>query len=87
VEGYMEKEIKKIKEKALLLAQKVVQKRRKVVLDPMPAHERKIVHLTLKDFPGVQTYSIGREPARRVVIAPADTEKERHVGTKAKSAN
>jgi spoIIIJ-associated protein len=36
----------------------------------MTAVERKIVHLRLKDFPGVATGSEGTEPNRFVVISP-----------------
>ncbi len=42
-----------------------------IELEPMSAGERKIVHLRLKDFPGVVTRSEGVEPNRRVVIDPS----------------
>jgi spoIIIJ-associated protein len=42
----------------------------RVELDPMTAVERKVVHLKLKDFDGVQTSSEGTEPNRYVVVAP-----------------
>jgi len=41
-----------------------------VELEPMTAVERKVVHLCLKDFPGVATRSEGTEPNRFVVIDP-----------------
>jgi spoIIIJ-associated protein len=41
-----------------------------VELDPMTAIERKVVHLRLKEFPGVATASEGTEPNRFVVITP-----------------
>jgi predicted RNA-binding protein Jag len=37
----------------------------------MTAVERKVVHLRLKDYPGVETTSEGTEPNRFVVISPA----------------
>jgi spoIIIJ-associated protein len=40
-------------------------------LEPMSAVERKIVHLRLKEFGGVETRSEGTEPNRYVVVAPA----------------
>ena len=43
---------------------------REVELDPMTAVERKIVHVRLKEFPGVTTRSEGTEPNRFVVIEP-----------------
>jgi spoIIIJ-associated protein len=42
-----------------------------VELDPMTAVERKVVHVRLKDVPGVETRSEGTEPNRYVVIAPS----------------
>jgi spoIIIJ-associated protein len=42
-----------------------------VALDPMTAVERKIVHLRLKEFDGVETTSEGTEPNRYVVVLPA----------------
>ena len=38
----------------------------------MTAVERKVVHVTLKDYPGVGTTSEGTEPNRFVVVMPAD---------------
>jgi spoIIIJ-associated protein len=43
---------------------------RPVELDPMTAVERKVVHVHLKEFPGVATRSEGTEPNRFVVIEP-----------------
>ncbi|MCS7179670.1 MAG: RNA-binding protein, partial [Anaerolineae bacterium] len=40
-----------------------------VELEPMPAAERRVIHMTLKDHPKVTTYSIGEGEERRVVIA------------------
>ena len=44
-----------------------------VELEPMVASERKVVHLRLRDFPGVETRSEGEEPNRYVVVQPATT--------------
>ena len=43
----------------------------RVLLEPMTAVERKVVHERLKEFPGVQTASEGTEPNRYVVVLPA----------------
>jgi len=42
----------------------------RVELEPMTAVERKVVHVRLKDYPGVATSSEGTEPNRFVVIEP-----------------
>jgi len=51
-------------------AERAVSSSRAVELDPMTAVERKVVHLRLKDFPGIATRSEGTEPNRFVVIEP-----------------
>ena len=56
---------------AVRSAEKAVSSGRPVELDPMTAVERKVVHLRLKEFPGVSTRSEGTEPNRYVVIEPA----------------
>jgi spoIIIJ-associated protein len=46
----------------------------RVELEPMTAVERKIVHVSLEDFPGVETVSEGTEPNRFVVVLPVTGE-------------
>jgi spoIIIJ-associated protein len=52
-------------------AEEAARTREPVELEPMTAAERKIVHLRLRDYPGVETSSEGHEPNRYVVIHPA----------------
>jgi spoIIIJ-associated protein len=56
---------------AVRSAERALQSGRPVELDPMTAVERKVVHLRLKDFRGVETTSEGTEPNRFVVVRPA----------------
>jgi spoIIIJ-associated protein len=51
-------------------AERAVTSARSVELEPMTAVERKVVHVQLKDYPGVVTRSEGTEPNRFVVIDP-----------------
>ena len=51
-------------------AERAVASGRSVELESMTAVERKVVHVSLKDFPGVVTRSEGTEPNRFVVIDP-----------------
>jgi spoIIIJ-associated protein len=51
---------------------KVIEDRKKQILEPMSALERRIVHMALKDVNGVVTHSEGREPYRRIVISPTE---------------
>ncbi|MCG9894333.1 MAG: KH domain-containing protein [Fimbriimonadaceae bacterium] len=54
------------------IAEQVKEKGLEAVLDPLPAFERRVVHNAIAELEGVQSYSEGEEPNRRVVIAPAD---------------
>ena len=43
-----------------------------IELDAMTPHDRRIVHMALKDRTDVVTRSEGEEPRRRIVVEPAD---------------
>jgi spoIIIJ-associated protein len=54
------------------MAEQVAANEKSFTMEPMPAYERRIVHLTLADNPDVVTESIGQGEARRVVILPKE---------------
>jgi spoIIIJ-associated protein len=68
--GYRARRRASLEALAVRSAQRALQSGEPVELDPMTAVERKVVHLRLKDFPGVETSSEGTEPNRFVVITP-----------------
>jgi spoIIIJ-associated protein len=68
--GYRARRRATLESLAVRSAQRAFRDGERVELDPMTAVERKIVHLRLKDFPGVETGSEGAEPNRFVVISP-----------------
>ena len=70
VEGYKEKRSTSLRALATRMADEVRQTRRPAVLEPMPAYERRIVHLTLRNDPDVYTESTGEEEHRKVQILP-----------------
>lgn len=72
-EGYREKRAQTLRNLAERLAKKAKAEKRKAVLEPMSALERRIVHLALADDDEVETRSEGEEPYRRVVIVPKRT--------------
>jgi len=57
---------------ALGAAESVRKEHKRIRLNPMPARERRTIHITLTNFPGVKTYSVGDGDERRVVIEPED---------------
>jgi spoIIIJ-associated protein len=70
VERYRARREEQVRELARRLADRVKASGERYTLDPMHAYERRIIHLTLQDDPGIRTESSGHEPARRVVIHP-----------------
>jgi len=68
--GYRERRRATLEALAVRSAERALSDREPVELEPMTAVERKVVHLRLKDYPGVETSSEGTEPNRFVVIAP-----------------
>jgi spoIIIJ-associated protein len=68
--GYRARREATLEALAVRSAERAVSAARAVELEPMTAVERKVVHLRLKEFPGVATRSEGTEPNRFVVIEP-----------------
>lgn len=71
-EGYRDRRKETLVRLANKLARKAVKTERKVVLEPMPPHERRIIHMALKDNDKVTSYSKGEEPFRKVMIELTD---------------
>jgi spoIIIJ-associated protein len=69
VAGYKKHRSDSLQKLALYLAEQVKSRRRAITMEPMPADERRIVHLTLADNPDVTTHSIGEGENRKVVIS------------------
>ncbi|MDG5789407.1 RNA-binding cell elongation regulator Jag/EloR [Evansella sp. AB-P1] len=69
-EGYRERRKEALETLAMRLSNKALRTKREVRLEPMNAHERKIIHTTLQNVKGITTYSDGEEPNRRIIVAP-----------------
>ncbi len=70
VEGFRANRENKLRSLAKRAAQKAQKTKRPVELPPMPSHERRLIHLTIKEIPGVETKSKGQGAERRVVVYP-----------------
>ena len=68
IENYKEKREKTLTGLAKKIENQVKKTGRRVVLEPMTAYDRKIVHTALQDSKYVTTYSIGEEPRRKLVV-------------------
>jgi spoIIIJ-associated protein len=70
VENYRMRREESLRALADRIAYRVRRNQRAFTLEAMPASDRRVIHLALRDRSDVETYSIGEGPARRVVVAP-----------------
>jgi spoIIIJ-associated protein len=70
VEGFRARRTHQIRMLARRMADQAVKTGRRQVLEPMPAAERRLVHIELRSNPLVTTESVGEEPRRKVTIIP-----------------
>jgi spoIIIJ-associated protein len=74
VEGYRSRREAILKKMASTMAEQAIKTGRRQALEPMPANERRIIHIELRNYPGVTTESVGEEPNRKVTIVPHQTD-------------
>ena len=72
VQGYRERRERQLRQMATRMADQVIKTGRRISLEPMPATERRIIHLALRGNSQITTESIGEEPNRKVVIYPKE---------------
>ncbi len=70
VESYLVRRRKTLQQLANRMADRVVFSGRRVVMEPMPAQERRIIHMQLRNHAQVYTQSMGEGERRKVVILP-----------------
>jgi spoIIIJ-associated protein len=68
IENYRKKREETLIALANRLAERVVKYNKNITLEPMNPYERRIIHSSLQDHSYIETYSIGDEPNRKVVI-------------------
>jgi spoIIIJ-associated protein len=72
VQGYRARHERQLRQMAQRMADQAMKAGRRQVLEPMPASDRRIIHLELRDHPSVTTQSVGEEPTRKVTIVPKE---------------
>lgn len=72
-DGYRERRNEALVQLAHRLKEKATQSGKIVAVNPMSAHDRRVIHMALKDIPGVSTRSEGEGALRRLLIVPEPT--------------
>jgi spoIIIJ-associated protein len=70
IEGYRARREQQIRRLAQQMAKQAVETSQTMSLEPMPAYERRIVHIELRENPDVDTTSVGERDQRKVTIIP-----------------
>lgn len=70
VEGYRERHAERLRSQAMHLADRAVQTGRIFAMDPMPARDRRLVHMALAGDTRVRTESVGEGEDRKITIIP-----------------
>jgi len=68
VQGYRSRRENQLRRLARKMAEQAIQTGRRQYLEPMPANERRMIHLELCDNEQIKTESVGEEPSRKVTI-------------------
>lgn len=71
-EGYRERRVEALQELAARLGQEASRTGKTVAVNPMSAHDRRVIHMALRETPGVTTRSEGEGSERRLLIVPED---------------
>lgn len=69
-DGYKARRSQRLKDLAIRMADQAVSQGRSVTLEPMPPHERRMIHMTLREREDVFTKSTGEGDSRKVMIVP-----------------
>ena len=70
VENYRQRRESSLRDMAAKVAARVAQTNRSITLEPMPPADRRIIHTSLSDHPGVTTESTGEGEGRKVMVMP-----------------
>ena len=81
INNYREEKVTLLKEIARTLAERVISSQDALTLKPMPAADRRVIHMELQSIEGLETESVGEEPERRLVIRPVAQDITRTIST------
>jgi spoIIIJ-associated protein len=70
VQGYRARRDRQLRQLGRRMAQQAIETGKRQILEPMPANERRVIHLELRNHLQVTTESTGDEPYRKVTIVP-----------------
>src|SRR6185369_8739513 len=70
--GFRDKQIERLRSLGQKMAAKALETKKIVELQPMTAHDRRIVHMAISEIAGLTTRSEGEGEDRHILIVPAE---------------
>jgi spoIIIJ-associated protein len=72
--GFRDKQVERLRALAQRMAEKALQTKQIVELQPMTPHDRRIVHMAIAEIPGLSSRSEGEGEDRHILVVPAASE-------------
>ncbi len=72
--GFRDKQVERLRTLAQRTAEKALQTKQIVELQPMSPHDRRIVHMAIAEIPGLSSRSEGEGEDRHILVVPAAAE-------------
>ena len=69
--GFRDKQVERLRGIATKMAEKALQTKQIVELQPMSPHDRRIVHMAIAEMPGLSSRSEGEGEDRHILVVPA----------------
>ena len=76
INDYRKRKTESLKKMAILAGEKVKSKGHPLTIGPFDAHDRRLIHIALKEDPAIRTESLGEGNLKKITIIPALSKKE-----------
>ena len=76
INDYCKRKTENLKKMAIRIGEKVKSKGHPLTIGPFDAHDRRLIHIALKEDPAVRTESLGEGKLKKIMIIPTLSRKE-----------
>jgi spoIIIJ-associated protein len=76
INDYRKRKTESLKKMAIRVGEKVKGKGHPLTIGPFDAHDRRLIHIALKEDPAIRTESLGEGKLKKMTIIPTLTKKE-----------
>jgi spoIIIJ-associated protein len=76
INNYRKRKTENLRKMAILVGEKVKSKGHPLTIGPFDAHDRRLIHIALKEDPAVRTESLGEGTVKKITIIPTLSKEE-----------